>query len=51
MERISNIEKVYEKWRPVVGDEEIEGYRKAGMGQRVGFGKNPALLVVDMTKI
>ena len=51
VERISNIEKIYEKWRPVVGDEEIEGYRKAGMGQRVGFGETPALLVVDMTKI
>ena len=39
---------VYSRWIDLMGEEEIEGYRKSGMGRRVGFGKTLALLVVDM---
>lgn len=41
----------FERWSAVVPAEELEGYRKAGMGARCGFGKAPAVLSVDMTKL
>lgn len=37
-----------EKWKDLIG-EEIKAYEKGGFGKRVGFGKQPALLNVDMT--
>jgi len=39
---------VYSRWVDFMGNEEIEGYRKSGLGRRIGFGKKLALLVVDM---
>ena len=41
----------FERWAAVVGAEELEGYRKAGMGARCGFGVAPAVLSIDMTKL
>lgn len=41
----------YSRWIPLMGEEEIEGYRKSGLGQRVGWGKKLALLVVDMNNL
>ena len=38
----------FERWRPLVGDE-VDVYRRAGFGREAGFGKQPAILVVDMT--
>ena len=38
-----------EKWKDLVDENELEGYEKAGFGRKVGFGKYPALLNVDMT--
>lgn len=38
-----------EKWKDLVGEEELQAYEKAGFGRRIGFGKKPALLNVDMT--
>ena len=37
------------RWRGFVPDEELEALSKAGMGRNMGFGKKPAVLVVDMT--
>ncbi|NMA06732.1 MAG: isochorismatase family protein [Ruminococcaceae bacterium] len=42
---------VYSRWIDLMGEEELEGYRKSGLGRRVGWGKNLALLVVDMNNI
>ncbi len=42
---------VYSRWIDLMGEEEIEGYRKSGLGRRVGFGEKLALLVVDMNNI
>ncbi len=39
---------VYSRWVDLMGEEEIEGYRKSGLGRRLGFGEKLALLVVDM---
>ncbi|UTR12060.1 isochorismatase family protein [Evansella sp. LMS18] len=41
---------VKKKWEPIMGEKELEGYEKAGMGQRVGWGEKPAILVVDVTR-
>jgi len=38
-----------QKWRDLVGEEELQAYEKAGFGRRIGFGKKPGLLNVDMT--
>lgn len=35
-------------WEQFVKPEELEIYRRAGYGKTVGFGKKPALLVVDV---
>lgn len=40
--------KVYSRWADLMGEAEIEGYRKSGLGRRLGFGKKLAVLVVDM---
>lgn len=41
----------FERWATVIPPDELEGYRKAGMGGRCGFGQSPAILVVDMTRL
>ncbi|KAA2212997.1 isochorismatase family protein [Teichococcus oryzae] len=38
-----------EKWRGFVPDEELDTYRKAGFGRRIGIGRKPALLNIDTT--
>jgi len=38
-----------EKWKDLVGEEELKSYSKAGFGRRIGFGKKVGLLNVDMT--
>jgi maleamate amidohydrolase len=38
-----------DKWKDLVGEEELKAYEKGGFGKRVGFGKHPALINVDMT--
>ncbi|MBW1962616.1 MAG: isochorismatase family protein [Deltaproteobacteria bacterium] len=38
-----------ERWKDLIGEEELKAYEKAGFGNRIGFGKHPALLNVDMT--
>ncbi len=38
-----------EKWTDLIGEDELRAYEKAGLGKRMGFGKRPALLNVDMT--
>jgi maleamate amidohydrolase len=38
-----------EKWKDLVGEDELKAYDKAGFGRRIGFGKHPAILNVDMT--
>jgi nicotinamidase-related amidase len=38
-----------ERWRDFVPQNELEALSKAGMGKNMGFGKKPAVLVVDMT--
>lgn len=38
-----------EKWRGFIPDVELDAYAKAGFGQRIGFGKRPALLNIDTT--
>jgi len=38
-----------ERWKDLVGEEELKAYEKGGFGRRIGFGKQPALLNVDMT--
>ncbi len=45
------MEDIYSRWIPLMGEEEIEGYRKFGLGRRVGWGEKLALLVVDMNNI
>jgi maleamate amidohydrolase len=35
-------------WEQAIESEELEIYRRAGYGERVGFGDKPALLVVDV---
>ena len=40
-----------EKWKDLIGEEELKAYEKAGFGNRIGFGKHPALLNIDMTYI
>jgi nicotinamidase-related amidase len=37
-------------FQSLMSPEEQEQLRKAGMGQRMGFGRNPALLIVDAQK-
>lgn len=38
-----------EKWKGYVPPDELEALSKAGMGKNMGFGRMPAILVVDMT--
>lgn len=38
-----------ERWKGFVPDAELEGYRKAGSGERIGFGAKTALLNIDTT--
>jgi len=38
-----------ERWKDLIGQEELKGYEKGGYGERIGFGKCPALLNIDMT--
>ncbi len=38
-----------EKWKDLIGEEELKAYEKAGFGNRIGFGKHLALLNIDMT--
>ncbi|MFC7557424.1 hypothetical protein ACFQU7_42200 [Pseudoroseomonas wenyumeiae] len=38
-----------EKWRGFVPEEELDTYRKAGFGKRIGIGRKPALLNIDTT--
>lgn len=38
-----------EKWRGLVPDSELDTYVKGGFGNRIGFGKRPALLNIDTT--
>ncbi|MDG7001239.1 MAG: isochorismatase family protein, partial [Nitrososphaerota archaeon] len=33
----------------VIPESELEGYRKAGFGKRMGFGRKPCVIVIDMT--
>ena len=33
----------------VIPERELEGYKKAGFGERMGFGKKPCVIVIDMT--
>ena len=33
----------------IIPESDLEGYRKAGFGKRMGFGKNPCVIVIDMT--
>src|SRR5690625_7959199 len=42
-------EEVYDKWLPLMGEEDLNGYLKAGMGLRVDWGEKPALILVDLT--
>jgi len=37
------------KWKGYVPQDELEALSKAGMGKNMGFGKKPAILIVDMT--
>ena len=36
------------KWRDLIPEEVKQGYQGAGFGGRLGFGRRPALLVIDM---
>jgi len=38
-----------ERWKDLIGEEEMKAYEKAQFGGRIGFGKRPAILNVDMT--
>ena len=38
-----------ERWKDLIGEEELKAYEKAQFGGRIGFGKRPAILNVDMT--
>ena len=38
-------------WREVFSDTELSGYRAGGHGQRIGFGKKAAVVVVDMINL
>jgi nicotinamidase-related amidase len=38
-------------WRKIFGDTELSGYRAGGHGQRIGFGKKAAVVVVDMINL
>lgn len=38
-----------ERWRDLIGEEELKAYEKAGFGNRIGYGERLALLNVDMT--
>jgi len=40
-----------ETWQNFVPHEELQALSKAGMGKNMGFGKSPAVLVVDMTHL
>jgi len=33
----------------IISESDLEGYRKAGFGKRMGFGKRPCMIVIDMT--
>ena len=37
------------RWKGYLPDEELEVYRKAGFGERIGFGGKTALLNIDTT--
>jgi maleamate amidohydrolase len=36
-------------FRDVIPTEDMEAYVKAGFGRRMGFGKKPCVIVIDMT--
>ena len=38
-----------EKWRGFIPEDELQTYKKAGFGRRIGIGKKPALLNIDTT--
>ena len=38
-------------WRDIFKDAELSGYRAGGHGQRIGFGKKAAIVVVDMINL
>ena len=38
-----------DRWKGFVPDEELAVYRKAGFGERIGFGRKTALLNIDTT--
>ena len=38
-----------ERWKDLIGEEELKAYEKAEFGGRIGFGQRPAILNVDMT--
>lgn len=40
---------IFDQWRDVATDEDLQAFHKAGFGVRCGFGKRPALLVIDIT--
>ncbi len=45
------MDQIYERWKEIVPIEELEGYKKFGFGQRVGFGKKTCLLIVDLNNV
>jgi maleamate amidohydrolase len=38
-------------WRDIFNDTELSGYRAGGHGQRIGFGRKAAVVVVDMINL
>ena len=40
---------IFDRWRDVASQEDIEAFQKAGFGVRCKFGERPALLVIDIT--
>ncbi len=45
------MEEIYKRWLNIIPKEELEGYKRFGFGQRVGFGKKVCLLIVDLNNI
>jgi len=40
---------IFDRWRDVATEEDLEAFQKAGFGVRCEFGERPALLVIDIT--
>jgi hypothetical protein len=38
------------RWEKIIPPRDREIYRKGGFGQREPFGKNPALLIIDVVR-